>query len=258
MSQLTHGGLSLGWFQTHLALGLWLLPGQVTVATQLEGWPAELGAAIAWAWILAAFAYSWPQIRTTILPWLAAPAVITVAYSLLAHKLLYADRYYLLFVYALAAWTGVAISRLLRRSPRRAALAMIGAVALASVGCAYAVNPSFYTADWEHVAAVLRARSNPTDLLVFEEGSGHWAFRYYEGRPRHSALLVSSPGQIDDAMRIVDTRRRVWLIGSMIRGLDPNLRLLHHLERCCRLAYFEESTRLLPSEDVEIGLFVRK
>ena len=52
--------------------------------------------------------------------WMGVPALLTLAYSAIAHKLLYTDRYYLLFAYALCALTAVA---LVRATARRTALA---------------------------------------------------------------------------------------------------------------------------------------
>lgn len=258
IAQLPVGGLAYGWAGSHTMEALWWLPGQATVVPELEGWPAQAGAAVVWVWIVSAFACAWPRMKGTILPWLAAPAAFTIAYSLLAHKQLYIDRYHLLLAYALAAWSGVAFARLAERSRRGTLAACGGAILLAAVGCGYAVNPSLYTADWGHVADVLARHSEPTDLIVFEQGSSYLGFKYYQSDHRYAILQVSDPDQLGEASRVIDRYQRVWLIGSEIRAVDPSLRLLAHLEGRYSLMYFEESNRLLPSEDVSIGLFARR
>jgi hypothetical protein len=165
-------------------------------------------------------------------------------------------RYFLLSAYGLAAWTGVALDRI--AEPRRAALVgcAIG-VPLAVVACAYGFAPAFYTTDWPHAAQIVRSLARPSDLLIFEPGAGNWAFRYYADERRDRILTVSTPSDIRHAIATLGGEHRVWLIGSGIRGVDPALTLPDALQKRFRLAYFEESKRALPSQDVEVGLFVR-
>jgi hypothetical protein len=251
------GGLNYGGLRTDLADALWQLPSQATIDPHVEGWPSEAAAAFTWLWAIAAFVAAWSSTRRTMLPWLALPAIVTLVASFALGKLLYVDRYYLPFVYALAAWTGVAATAWAARW--RPAVAIGGglACALAAAGTAFAFDPAFYTADWPAVVAALDARARPADLVVFEQGPGYWAFQFYQGRRHYDVWQVSTPQDIDWAIAHVDPFPRVWLIGSSLRGVDPQLRLLDHLERRYKLGYFEESVRALPSEDVEIGLFVR-
>ena len=258
VAQLSGGGVSLAWNQSQLAANLWQLPGQATIVPQMEGTLADVGAVIAWLWIRAAFACAWPRFKNTILPWLAAPAVLTLGYSVLANKLLYLDRYYLLFSFALCAATGVAYATIAERWPRSRIAIVLPGVALVALGCAYALDPAFYTADWVGVTAALSERAEPGDLLMFEQGGAYWAFKYYASGLRNPILMVTVPDEIDRAMAVADRHRRVWLIGSELRHIDPDLRLLHHLESGYRLSYFEELTRMLPTEDLEVGLFVKK
>jgi len=252
------GGLTFGGLQADLAHTLWQLPSQATVDPHVEGLASELAAAAVWLWAAASFAAAWRAMRATILPWLTAPGVVTIAVSLVLHKYLYLDRYYLLDAYALAAWTGVAAVSLAQQwRPAWFVTAALGA-ATAAAGIVFAVDPAFYTADWPHVARVLAARALPSDVIIFEQGPGYWAFSYYQGAAHYQVWQVSTPDEIDAAIAHVDAHPRVWLIGNSLRGIDPQLRLLRHLQMRYHLAYFEESVRALPSEDVEIGLFVRE
>ena len=256
--QLGAGGVSFGWFGNHLAQGVWELPSQATVDPELEGVWAAIAAAVVWLWLACAFAYAWPRSKATILPWLLAPAAITVAYSVIGHKELYDARYYLLLAYGLAASTGVALDRLWEKTTRALVVACVAGAALAAVGCAYAADASFYTTDWPHVADVVRAHAQPSDLLVFQPGAGDWAFQYYFDETGHRVWRVSTPAEIDHAVAQIGREHRVWLIGSGIVGIDPGLRVLHALQQRFKLGYFEESTRILPSQDVQIGLFIRQ
>jgi mannosyltransferase len=255
--QLNAGGVSFGGFQTHVAMDLWQLPGQATVDPLVEGWAAQAFSVAVWIWIALALAGAWPRMKTTVLPWLAVPALLTMAYSLTAHKDLSDARYFLLSAYALAAWTGVAIDRLSDVRKAVAACCAIG-VPLAIVGCGYAFAPALYTSDWPRAAAIVRALARPSDLIIFEPGAGDWAFRYYADERTYRIVTVSTPSDIRHAIAQLDRERRVWLIGSGIRGVDPELRLPDALQKRFGLAYFEESKRSLPSQDVEVGLFVRK
>ena len=251
------GGLNFGGVQRDLADVFWQLPSQATVDPHVEGWPAETAAAIVWVWAAGAFALAWPSMRKTVLPWLGLAAILTIVASLALHKLVYIDRYYLSFAYALAAWSGVAAAAWAARW--RPALAVGGAIAAALLvlGTAFAVDPAFYTSDWPRVAAVLGARATPADLVIFEQGPGYWAFQFYQGAQRYRVWQVSTPQDIDWAIAHVAQYPRVWLIGNGLRGIDPGLRLLARLQARYHPGYFEESVRALPSEDVEIGLFLR-
>lgn len=252
------GGLNYGGLRTDLADALWQLPSQATVDPHVEGWPSEAAAALVWLWAIAAFVVAWPSMRRTALPWLALPGVVTLVASFALHKLLYVDRYYLLFAYALGAWSGVAATAWASRWRPSVAVSGALACALAAAGIAFAFDPAFYTSDWPRVITALDEHARPGDLVVFEQGPGYWAFQFYQGPRRYDIWQVSTPQDIDWAIAHVDPFPRVWLIGSSMRGIDPQLRLLNHLQGRFRLGYFEESVRALPSEDVEIGLFVRK
>jgi len=255
--QLNAGGISFGGFQTHVAFDLWQLPGQVTVDPLLEGAAAQICSVLVWVWLVLALAFAWPSMKASILPWLVVPALLTMAYSLVAHKDLSDARYFLLSAYGLAAWTGVAIDRI---SDARKAVAFGVALGLplAAMGCAYGFVPALYTSDWPRAAAAVRALAHPSDLLIFEPGAGDWAFRYYDDESTYRIMLVSTPSDIRHAIARLKGERRVWLIGSGIRGVDPDLRLPDALQKNFNLVYFDESKRLLPSQDVEVGLFYRK
>jgi hypothetical protein len=255
--QLNAGGISFGGFQSNVALDLWQLPSQATVDPLVEGWPAQTFSVLVWAWIAFALFVAWPRMKTSILPWLAVPALLTVAYGLTAHKDLSDARYFLLSAYGLCAWTGVALDRISDVRKAAAAGCAIG-VPLAIVACGYGFAPALYTSDWPRAAEIVRALAKPSDLIIFEPGAGDWAFRYYADERSYRILPVSTPSDIRHAIAQLDHERRVWLIGSGIRGVDPGLRLPGALQKRFGLIYFDESKRWLPSQDVEVGLFVRR
>ena len=255
--QLGSGGLSFGWFQSHLALGLYELPSQASVDPEVEGWQAVVIAGVVLCWAIAALVLAWQQIKRTILPWIAAPGLFTIGYSLMAHKYLYDARYFLLFAYALASWTGVALASMHARV-RNASWVTFGAIAPPLIaGAMYAFAPMFYTGDWPRVASVVKERAKPGDVLLFEPGAGSWAFVYYADERPYRVWQVSTPQDIERAAVDVLEEKRVWLIGSGIVGVDPRLQILSALRSHFRLLYFEEDKRALPSQDLQVGLFVR-
>jgi len=256
--QLAIGGVAFSWSQAHLASALVTIPSQATLVPELEGPTALAASGVVIMWTIAAFAFAWTDMRRSFLPWLGAPALLTLLFSLLAHKDLYLDRYYLIFAYALAAWTGVSLVRVLRTAPRiGSAVSLTVAVVLIGCGSEYAFNPSLYTADWPRVASILDSRAKPSDLVIFEQGQAYSAFRYYQGSGRYTILLINDSNAIKRTAPFVDQHRRVWLIGNEVRAVDPDLLLVNRLQSRYRLAYFEEADKMIPSEDVSIGLFER-
>lgn len=255
--QLGSGGISFGWFQSHLVLGLYELPSQASLDPEVEGWQAGIIAGVTLCWAIAALVFSWAQVRKTILPWLALPGVLTIAYSIVAHKYLYDARYFLLFGYALASWTGVALDSLHARVSTRRWLTLGSIAPVAIAASLYAFLPMFYTGDWPSVAKAIEQRAIPGDVLLFEPGAGNWAFAYYADERPYRIWQASTPQDVRRTAVGVLKEKRVWLIGSGIIGVDPNLQILSVLRSHFRLQYFEEDKRALPSQDLQVGLFVR-
>lgn len=257
LSQQAAGGMAFAGLQTHLGVALAQLPAQATVGPDIEGWAAGLAAALVWLWIALTVVCGWSRLRTTLLPWLAVPTLLTVAYSLITHKFLYDGKYHLLLGYALSAATGVAVAALAERSRGAIGGAAVVLLALSVTGAQYAFNPFFYTADWPRVADVVRADARPGDLILLEPGPGNYALQYYLDERPYRILWVTSGDEVARALSLIPRERRVWLIGSGIKGVDPQLRVVGALQSRFHLATFEEITRAQPNQDVEVGLFVR-
>jgi hypothetical protein len=258
LHQYGAGGNNLRYFAGHEVSTILSLPGQATLVPQLEGWPSVAGAIVAWIWLAIAF---WLAVRTqprSLLLWLVAQPVLLVGFCLLAHKVIFLDRYYLMFAYAAAAWTGCAVSSSASRLAKPVWIGLAACfAALAAMGSAFAADPDFYTADWPAVIGQLEADSQPGDFILIESGMGSWAVFRSQELARHPRFMVWFSQNIAQAYTTAKKYPRVWFIAYQARGADPNLELLADLERDYHLKEFRLYRRALPAEDVSVGLFVR-
>jgi Dolichyl-phosphate-mannose-protein mannosyltransferase len=258
LHQLGMGGTTFQGFQGHQLSGLFALPGQATIAPELEGTAATLAAAFAWVWLAIGLwaATSWSP--RSLLPWLGAPAILTFGYGIATHKLIYLDRYYMLLGYAFAAWSGCAFALAWERhsAPLRGIVAAIvtGVIVL---GIAYATVPEFYTADWPGVAKVLAERVQPGDLIIMEQGMPQWSMAGNKDIASHPHMYLFWANQIPSAVANTAKYRRVWVMAYEPRGIDPNLTLLNQLGQHYRLTAAYPFNRWLPAEDVVLLLFTR-
>jgi hypothetical protein len=260
LQQLGRGGLAYPGLEHHQLLALLTLPGQATFGVQAYGGGVlgEAASWTAWAWIGLAFGFGAPGNLRRLSLWLAAPALVTVAYSLLAHKLLFVDRYYLLFAYGLCAFTGVALTRFgSGHAVLRAALAAAGGAFVAALGCMYAFNPNLYTANWTAVSALFRNEANPNDAVVMEQGSPFWVFEHDPAFVHRPLILVFYHDQIDASLQLAARFARVWLILFEPRAVDPNATLANGLAQRFRATGGWQFSRWLPGENVLVVRFQR-
>jgi len=258
LHQLGMGGQTFQSYRGHELGGVLLLSGQATIAPELEGFLATAGAAVAWIWIAIGLCAVLVAARKTLLPWLGAPALITFAYGLATHKLIYLDRYYIFFAYALAAWTGCLVTlAVARRWQLALATTSVLIVGLLALGTAYALDPAFYTADWPAVAAALARSEQPGDLVLAEQGMPYWTMPDDQNILSHEHLFIFYPDQIPKALRAASRHKRVWVIAYEPRGIDPDLVLLSDLGRSFHLVSAQPFNRYLPAEDVVVLLFAR-
>jgi len=270
-AQMQRGGVAFPLFRGHEALGIAEIPGVATIATQTNdalsivyGPPGAHGGAYlalvaaALFWLVATFAVTLRAAPKTLLPWLAAPSLLLVAYSLASHKLLYVDRYHLLLAYALAAWTGVAISCARRRAPRLAAAAAVaGGAALAALAIPYVALPAYSTAPWPAIAMLLRHETRPGDLIVLDQGNPLWVLEQsgaLEGRP---VFVVFSGAGLAQKTAQIDAFRRVWYVGFQTGPVDPTGIVVRHLLARWRLIAVSPFHDALPAERVDVLLFQR-
>lgn len=266
LRQLPRGGLAFPGYAGHELQALLTLPGQATIAVQTQGFgAAALGAAIlAWLWLGAALSWglrggAWRSLAV----WVGVPGLLTLLYGVAAHKLLYADRYYLAAAYWLCIMTGLAADRVTAgvgpshlRRPLQVA-AVCAAAVLVAAGLAYAVVPSLYTADWPSVAAILTRQGRPGDLIVFEQGSPYWVLQGGPALRGHPLVLLFYRGQAGDALRLARPFRRVWLVLFQWSPVDPDARLLRGLAAADHAVGAWRLTRWLPAETVTLILFAR-
>lgn len=258
LAQLPEGGLSVPWAQSHRLAAIAVLPGQATLAAQTGG-PFEAWlAVVAWIWGAAALVWMLRSAPQSALTWWGLPALLTVVYALVAQKTLFLDRYYLLFAYALAAWTGVASSDLLIRFPRVVSgAAAVAAAALFALAAQRALDPAYYTADWPAVGRLLKAESRPGDVYVLEQGSSFYVLSRDGSLDHRRYVAVLRPREVGQAAAAVSGLDRVWLVLFQYGPVDPDAELPKRLQarfKAARVAYF---TRSLPWENVVVGLFVR-
>jgi hypothetical protein len=258
LHQLGMGGQTFQAFHGHELGSFLLLSGQATIAPELEGWFAALAAAFAWIWILAAFWAAISYSRTSLLLWLGMPALLTMIYGVFTHKLIYLDRYYIFFAYALSAWTGCLIMLAVQRRWRGALVGTIAALAgVAILGIAYSTDSMFYTADWPGVAKALASELQPGDLIIMEQGMPQWSMAGDKDIATHRHLYLFWANQIPGTLSTAQKFKRVWVMAYEPRGIDPNLSLLNELGRHYRLAAAYPFNRFLPAEDVVLLLFTR-
>lgn len=258
LHQLGMGGQTFQGFHGHELSGLLLLPGQVTVAPELEGTFAVAAAAFSWFWIVIGLCAVLLVARTSLLPWLAMPALLTFVYGLATHKLIYLDRYYIFLAYALAAWTGCLVALAWQRQWRLTfAATVVALAAVLVIGTAYAFDPMFYTADWPSVARSLAQGEQHDDLVLAEQGMPYWTMPGDQDILSHEHLFIFYANQIPKALGAARDHRRVWVIAYEPRGIDPDLTLLHQLGTSFHLVSAERFDRYLPAENVVLLLFAR-
>lgn len=259
LHQLGMGGQTFQAFHGHEVSGVLLLSGQATLAPELEGVSATVAAAVAWLWIAVSLYAVLTQARSSLLPWLGVPALLTFIYGIATHKLIYLDRYYIFSAYALAAWTGVLVAMLVQHRQRwalAAAMALLTCVLV--VGAGYAFDSNFYTADWPGVAATLSRGEASGDLVLAEQGMPFWTLPGDKDILSHEHLFIFYPNQIPKALKAANAHSRVWVIAYEPRGIDPDLVLLTTLNKSFHLVSAEPFNRYLPAEDVVLLLFARE
>ena len=186
------------------------------------------------------------------------PALLTFLYGVATHKLLYLDRYYIFLAYALAAWTGCLFALAMERRLRVVALVTASFIAgIIVLGAAYALDPSFYTADWPGVAQVLSREEQQGDLVLAEQGMPFWTLPGDKDILSHPHLFIFYANQIPKALNAAKQYRRVWVIVYEPRGIDPNLVLLGALGKENHLTSVHQFNRYLPAEDVVVLRFER-
>jgi len=270
-AQMHRGGIAFGLFRGHEAIGIAEIPGVATIATQtndvltlLYGSLGTAGGAyialvaVALFWLVATFVIALRFAPRTMLPWLGAPSLVLVAYSLASHKLLYADRYHLVLAYALAAWTGVAVSCALRSAPRLAtAAAVVGFAALAALAVPYVALPAYSTAPWPAVATLLRHEERPGDLIVLDQGNPLWVLEQSGGLDGRPVFVVFSGARLAEKTAQLDAYRRIWYVSFQTGPVDPTGIVVRHLLAHWRLIAVSPFHDALPAERVDVLLFQR-
>jgi hypothetical protein len=271
VAQMHRGGIAFALFRGHEALGIAEIPGVATVGTQAgdvitllfeppsvagDAYLALVGAAL--FWLVAMFVVVMRVAGRTMLPWLGAPSLLLIAYSLAAHKLLYADRYHLMLAYALAAWTGVALAYALRSMPRLAtAAAIAGCAALAALAIAYVALPAYSTAPWPAIAALLRHETKPGDIIVLDQGNPLWVLEESGALRDRPVFVVFSGAGLAAKLAQIDPYRRVWYVGFQTGPVDPTGLVERHLLARWRLIAVSPFRDALPAERVDVLLFQR-
>jgi Dolichyl-phosphate-mannose-protein mannosyltransferase len=261
LGQLPRGGLAFPFYAQHQLAAFFELPGQATIAVQSHGAGVLVVAASVFAWLWIAFAIGFGLRGSTrsLATWLAVPACLTLLYSVAGHKLLYADRYYLLFAYGLSSLTAVGLVRLVSVHKSEATLASValGSVVLA-LGCAYTFNSHLYTADWPGAAALLSGRAPAHDLIVMEQGSSYFPLERGPALDHHPLVLVFHRSDVSGSLRLATPFARIWLVLYQAGPVDPQLELLQGLTRTHGVAGEWEFVRWLPAESATVLLLQSK
>lgn len=258
--QLPRGGLAFPFYASHPVQVLLELFGQSTIGVQTLGMSAAVIAvsAFAWVWVTSVLAIALPGNGKSLCVWMAVPAALTLAYGLVSHKLLYTDRYYLLFTYALCALTGVAVTRLAQRRPVAATAfgtAILACIAIA--GSLYVFDQRLWTADWNAVGTLLHESSRDGDIIVFEQGSPFFVLERGDALDHRPLYLVFRRSDVVPAARIVRPFRRVWLVVFQAGPVDPNFDIYRGFTQTYRVAATWEYPRWLSAESASVVLFDR-
>jgi len=260
--QLPEGGISFpGYVGREFEL-IATLPEQATLQIPYAGVLGVALVAVVWIWAGVALYSTIRARRGSLLPWIGAPALLTLVYSVAAHKLLYTDRYYTLFAYALCCWTGAALGRWtesLLKSGRRVALApaVVACLLIGGVAGAHVTDPYHSTADWNKIGLLLTSVSKPHDLFIFEQGSPIWVLGRNGALAGHPLLVVfdnEQPARILDSAKPYD---RVWYVRFESWPVDPADIVLRGLQRQYRLLRYWRFDDALASEVALVAQFER-
>ena len=262
LAQLPRGGEAFPGFAGIVPIAIATLPEQASLQIPYAGAFGSVLVVIVWLWLAGALGATIRQQAHSLLPWIGVPAVLTVAYSLVAHKLLYVDRYYLLYAYGLCAWTGVALAHLKLERLRFGAPRVAGTAAACALICAVAVqhvtDPKHSTAELNGVAALLREASGPHDLFVFEQGTPAYVLVRTGALDGHPLVLIFTPADVQTAWRSIAGYARVWYVGFEAWPIDRNALVLTQLQTRDRLLHYWRFSRALAVEEVLVAEFARK
>jgi len=259
LHQLPGGGLAFPSYAHHELGALWELVGQATIAVQTHGavvfvlWTSL----IAWGWLIAVLAVAAPRNLGSLAVWLVAPAVVTLCYGALAHKLLFVDRYFLVFALGMCALTGIAADRLAGAGAAGRWTAIAAVLALGCFGAMYAFDPAYYTADWPAIGGVMRAHGQPGDLIVLDQGSPYFALDRLGMLGGHPLVLVFRTDDVPQVVPLARPFRHVWLVLFQSGPVDPQGRILHDLATRYRPTGAWTFVRQLPAEGASVVRFER-
>ncbi|HXW52431.1 MAG TPA: glycosyltransferase family 39 protein [Candidatus Acidoferrales bacterium] len=260
-AQLPRGGIAFPLFAQHQLATVLAIPGQATIA------PQTLGAGVltlvatifGLVWLALALLGGLGGNTRSLALWIGVPSVLTLAYSLAAHKLLYADRYFLLAAYALCGLTALALARVWAKNGSAARIAGgVLCTLVVAAGCAYAVEPDLYTADWPAVGAVLQANLHEGDLVILEQGSGFFPLERGPWLDHHPLVLVFHRDDAPAALGLARAYPRVFCVIFQAGPVDPSLSLLRGLRDTRQLIYVWEFVRWLPAESASVLVFERR
>ena len=267
-AQLPLGGVAVPGFAGHVGALIASLPEQATLQVPYRSIFGSILVAAVWIWVAIALWSTVRADRKSILPWIALPSLFTLVYSLVAHKLLYADRYFTMFAWALSCWTGVALSNIRPQlwwsSPRGSrnapqwlgnAVTLLACAIILAFGMQHVTDPRHTTADWNAIGRVLHDRSRPHDLFVFEQGSPAFLYSRTDVLAGHPFVTVFSRRQPNRVLDIATHYDRVWYIGFQAEPVDPAAIVLIGLQRRYLLLRYWRFENSLESEYVLVAQF---
>jgi hypothetical protein len=256
LHQLPNGGLAFAQLLGDVPSAVAHLSAQFTIAPFAQDSQLDWLAALMWIAIAVLFVAAVRFAPKTLLPWLGLPALLTVAYSIAAHKALYLDRYYLIAAYAACAWAGVALAGGLRLWPRQTtgAALLVGA-ALFAQAVVYAVEPANYTADWPAVER--RIFQGPPAAYVFDRGTPVHVLERDGVLTGRSYAGILSPHDADATVDSLHRYSRVWYVEYQRYQVDPQGSVIQYLVANYHTGGQWVFPRDVPGETVTVGYFYR-
>lgn len=203
-------GLPIDWYRTPVF-------GEIFAA-------GAIGIAIAGAWIG----------RKSMLPWAYGPLALQLALGAATGKDLVLSRYLLPAVPVFALSIGAISAALFTTRVRALGLVLVlSVVGLNGVALTNELVDHFYqTPDWDLAGSIVAQHTTPGDRFVLDDGYPYLILRSMPAFAGHAIDAPTAASQIPSTLAFADLlpRVRVWYVENEFYYVDPQRRVLAHLE----------------------------
>ena len=187
------------------------------------------------------------------------PLAIQSAATLLFGRNMIYGRYLVHLLPAFAVALGMACAALFASRLRLAGLLLVcAALAVNGVSDTDLLVDSYYqTSDWNVVERLLTSDEARSDAIVFDQGYPFFVMRTWPGVAGHDIRGPERAAEIPPTIAWIDRNAgvRVWYIQNQPEYPDPQLQVLHHLQRTRPLVHEWLEARADPKNMVYVALF---